>query len=140
MEEKDLLEELGQRLRKARILRRERQTTFAARLGISRATYIKMEQGNPNIRIGHWVRAAWIMGLLDTWDQTMEVEEDLFEKHDRIMANLKKIEHGRVRLTKEEIIPPRKQGGAVSKRPINFFDELTPAGKRAWNRLKKQFR
>ena len=100
-EENEVLVELGLRLKKARMERGEKQAVFAQRLAVCRATYIKMERGNPNIPIGHWLRAAGILGLLDTWEEVLKVEESLFDKHDRMMAEQRVLDKGRVRKKKK---------------------------------------
>ncbi len=57
-----LLQDLGGRLRAARLARNESQARFAARLGISVPTLRRMEQGDATAQIGHWLSA---LSLLD---------------------------------------------------------------------------
>jgi len=45
-----------------RIEHEDRQEDMAARMGISVATYRKMENGNPSIPIGSWMRAFALIG------------------------------------------------------------------------------
>ena len=60
--ESEVLETLGQRLRMRRLAAGDRQEDMAARIGTSRATYRKMEAGDPAVRLGLWVRAFELLG------------------------------------------------------------------------------
>ena len=58
------LSELGITLYRARVKKRENLTQCGVRLGLSRQTYRKMEQGNPTVDIGHYIRALSHYGIL----------------------------------------------------------------------------
>ena len=77
----NILRELGQRLRHRRLARRDRQSDMAARIGVSRPTYSKLENGDPGVAVGHWLTALSVIGnpriLLDT------IPVDLFEMADQ---------------------------------------------------------
>ncbi|WP_419616278.1 helix-turn-helix domain-containing protein, partial [Thiolapillus sp.] len=48
----NILRELGERLRHRRLARRDRQSDMAARIGVSRPTYSKLENGDPGVAVG----------------------------------------------------------------------------------------
>lgn len=73
MDEETLLEEIGQRLRAARIKKGDIQKEFGARLGVSRNTVSKMEQGDPAVAIGRWLAAAGHLGVLNTFGKCLEM-------------------------------------------------------------------
>lgn len=54
---------LGERLALARLRRRESQKEWAARLGVSVPTLIRMERGDPSVRIGVYATALWLAGM-----------------------------------------------------------------------------
>jgi len=78
-----LLEQLGQRLKKARLARNESQELFAQRLGLTRQSYSKMEKGSPQTLIGNWLAASSILGLLEDWKDVLAEKEDLFAKFEK---------------------------------------------------------
>jgi transcriptional regulator with XRE-family HTH domain len=63
-EEHAALEALGQDLRSNRKQRGDTQADAADRCGVSRETYRKMEQGNPGVSVGNWIRAIRLYGEL----------------------------------------------------------------------------
>ncbi len=75
-----LLQQLGDRLKEARLLRNESQAVFAARIGVTRQSYSKMEKGAPSTPIGNWITASAILGLLSTWEKVLANEDNLFEQ------------------------------------------------------------
>ncbi|WP_419595959.1 hypothetical protein [Thiolapillus sp.] len=54
---------------------------MAARIGVSRPTYSKLENGDPGVAVGHWLTVLSVIGnprvLLDT------IPVDLFEMADQ---------------------------------------------------------
>lgn len=54
---------LGERLALARLRRRESQKEWAARLGVSVPTLIRMERGDPSVRMGVYATALWLAGM-----------------------------------------------------------------------------
>lgn len=78
-----LLKELGARLKEARLSRNESQELFAQRLGITRQSYSKMEQGSPQTPIGNWVAASSILGRIESWRDVLAEQEDLFTQFER---------------------------------------------------------
>ncbi len=58
---------LGNNLKALRKLRypRDDQRRFAARIQVSRATYQKMEKGDPTISLGSYLAAAELLGVAD---------------------------------------------------------------------------
>lgn len=82
-ESKDVLVRLAARLRDSRLARNETQAVMAARIGVSRETYRKMEAGDPSIAIGRWLEAARVLDRLADWDAIFAPTENLFERHER---------------------------------------------------------
>ncbi len=74
----------------ARLSRNESQAVFAARIGLTRQTYSKMEKGNPTIPIGKWLAASEILRLLPTWKKVLIREDNLFEQYERKQITRKK--------------------------------------------------
>lgn len=70
-DERELLAELGRRLRARRLQRNEKQRSMAARIGVSTPTYRKMERGDPSTAIGCWVRAMRLIGAPDALQETL---------------------------------------------------------------------
>jgi len=87
--EKKKLEELGQRLKNARLERNDPQKEFAFRMGVSIPTLYKMEQGSPSVSIGVWVKALSRLGVPDDFDSLIAPKESLFERYEA----QKKIKH-----------------------------------------------
>lgn len=56
----------------------EKQDIMAQRVGVSRDTYIRMEKGDPSVKIGYWLEASRITQQLDQWKVLFHVEDDLF--------------------------------------------------------------
>ena len=84
---KELLSELGRRLRAARIERNDTMEIFAQRLGVSVGTVRAMERGAPTVQIGAWLNALWILNQLDTIAHVLAPQESLL---DRIRAQEKR--------------------------------------------------
>jgi len=78
-----LLQQLGERLRGARLARNESQELFAQRLGLTRQSYSKMEKGSPQTLIGKWMEASSLLDRLDGWLDVLAPKEDLFAKLER---------------------------------------------------------
>ena len=57
---------IGAGIRTARVRRRMTQTELATRVGITFQTIIRMERGSPGTSMGHYMKALWVLGLLDT--------------------------------------------------------------------------
>ena len=61
--ERRLLMALGERLRLARKRRKFSALTVAARAGISRTTLYHIEQGDPAVTLGSYLRVLSVLGL-----------------------------------------------------------------------------
>lgn len=59
------LRALGENLAIARSRRRESQRTWAARLGVSIPTLIRLERGDPAVSAGIYATALWLMGTVE---------------------------------------------------------------------------
>ena len=90
------LEQLADRLKKARLARNESQEVFGARLGLTRQTYSKMEKGVPSVPIGYWLVASEILDRLQTWQEVLAEKEDLFEQFQRKKLKRKRASRKRV--------------------------------------------
>ena len=77
-----ICESMGHRLRGARRHRfpNDDQQTFARRLGVSRETLRKMEQGDPGVAFGRYLQAAELLDCLESFRGLFELEQDLFER------------------------------------------------------------
>jgi transcriptional regulator with XRE-family HTH domain len=82
-QEQVVLRQLAQRLRQARLQRNESQEVFAARLGLSRQSYSKMENGAATTPIGVWLAASALFGRLATWEGVLAEQENLFERFEQ---------------------------------------------------------
>ena len=87
--EKNALKKLGRRLKDTRLERNDPQKEFACRIGVSIPTLYKMEQGNPSISIGVWVKALSILGKLEEIDGLISPAESLFERYE-VQKKIKK--------------------------------------------------
>jgi len=82
-EEDTILLKLADRLKGARLARNDSQEVFAARLGITRQSYSKMEKGIASVPIGYWLSASKILGRLQSWQAVLEERENLFARFDQ---------------------------------------------------------
>lgn len=74
---------LGEQLRAGRKRRYpdDTQADFARRLGVSRYTYQKMEQGDTSVSMGSYLRAAQLLGSLDRFVAGLEpARQSIFEQ------------------------------------------------------------
>ncbi len=78
-----LSEQLGQRLKEARLARNESHKLFAQRLGLTRQSYSRMEKGSPQTMIGNWLAASSILGRLNDWKDVLAEKEDLFARFEK---------------------------------------------------------
>lgn len=67
-DEKAAMERVAARFRALRASH-ELQEEFAARMGISPPTLIRMEKGDPAQAIGYWVRALRLLGRLEEFER-----------------------------------------------------------------------
>ncbi len=94
-----LLKNLGERLKKYRLARNESQELFAARLGLTRQSYSKMEKGAATVSIGHWLNASVILGKLESWQNILAEDENLFDQFG--ISNSKRQRAGKKRQNKK---------------------------------------
>lgn len=57
------IQELGERIRLARLRRELSTILFSERMGVSRETLRRLEAGDPNIALGTYMRALRVLGL-----------------------------------------------------------------------------
>src|SRR5689334_16532270 len=67
---------LGENLAVARIRRQETQSEWARRMGVSRPTLIRMEQGDPGVGVGIYATALWLMGRAEALPDLAAPAED----------------------------------------------------------------
>ncbi len=84
VKENEVLKNLGQRLKNARLESNDPQKEFAFRIGVSIPTLYKMEQGSPSISIGTWIKALSMLGKLDDFDKLITPGESLFERYEAL--------------------------------------------------------
>ena len=77
---REILAELGRRLRAARIERNDTMEVFAQRLGVSVGTVRAMERGAQTVQVGAWLNALWILNQLDTVTHVLEPKESLLDR------------------------------------------------------------
>ncbi len=88
-----ILKKIGLDLRKARIVNHLTQNDLGIKIGVSRQVIMRMESGEGKAPLHTWLKAAFVLGLLEKWQNILVIEEDPFEKFDREQqqqANLKK--------------------------------------------------
>lgn len=77
---------LGERLKIARLRRQITTLLMAERVGVSRDTLHRLEQGDPNIAFGTYVRALRVLGLDNDLDAVAR-DDDLGRKlQDELIA------------------------------------------------------
>lgn len=80
-ESPDALPALGQRLKAARksAFPYDDLSAFALRLGVARSTLQRMEQGDLNVALSRYYRAAELLGTTGAFDQLFAREKSLFD-------------------------------------------------------------
>lgn len=68
---------LGEHLALARVRRNESQRQWAARLGVSVPTLIRMERGDPSVSMAAYATALWLLGLSGALSTIASPENDL---------------------------------------------------------------
>lgn len=58
-----VIKELGMLIASGRKERRFTQAELARRVGVGRMTIVRMEKGAPEVAMGNYITAAWILGL-----------------------------------------------------------------------------
>lgn len=91
-----VLSALGSRLKEACLARNESQEVFAARVGLSRQSYAKMEKGEGNIPLIMWIQSSEISGNLESWENVLVRKQNLFEQYDEIQQKRKRAGRRRV--------------------------------------------
>lgn len=71
------LQTLGEHLALARLRRKESQRKWAARLGVSVPTLIRLEKGDPSVSMGVYASALWLLGLSDGLAELADPVKDM---------------------------------------------------------------
>ena len=58
-----ILEELGENIKLARLRRKLSAEQVAERAGVSRSTLWQIEKGSPNVSMGYYAQALFVLGL-----------------------------------------------------------------------------
>lgn len=77
----DSLKPLGTNLRQARrkVFPKDDMASFALRVGISRATLQKMENGDLSVSLKYYYQAAKLLKLEQGFSQLFQMEQSLFD-------------------------------------------------------------
>lgn len=77
----NFLPELGQNLRLARKKKfpRDNMNAFSLRIGISRATYQKMEKGDLSVSLKYYFQTAKLLGVENDFSQLFQLKGSLFD-------------------------------------------------------------
>ncbi|MDA9003992.1 helix-turn-helix domain-containing protein [bacterium] len=77
----DYIPHIGQRLKAARkqCFPLDDLRAFSIRIGVSRATYQKMEKGALSVSLNSYYQAATVLGLTHTFDTMFRIEASLFD-------------------------------------------------------------
>lgn len=70
------LQALGENLAIARVRRKESQRLWAKRLGVSIPTLIRMEQGHPEVGMGTYATALWMIGRIQALPELADPKHD----------------------------------------------------------------
>lgn len=72
---------IGNNLTKARKTRypNDTQIDFSARIGVSKATYVKMEKGDLSVGMDKYFRAAQLLDLQGSFEHLFELEENILD-------------------------------------------------------------
>jgi hypothetical protein len=71
------LRQFGENLAIARARRKESQRAWAARIGVSVPTLIRMERGDPTVGMGVYASALWLMGRVQALPEVAAPVHDL---------------------------------------------------------------
>lgn len=72
-----VLRQLGQNIRTARLRRKMRLEDLAQRIGISRYVMSDIEKGKPRTAMASYMGALWVLGLLEDMYNIAEPDHDL---------------------------------------------------------------
>lgn len=80
-QEQETLDRLSERIQRWRV-NKEPVVDFAARVGVSAPTYLRLEKGDPRATLGVLVRTLWLAGKLKDLDDLLAPTdaEALFEE------------------------------------------------------------
>ena len=104
------LKQLGERLRLARLRRKLSSTVAAARVGVSRTTLYRAENGDPNVSLGNYFRYLGVLHL--------DGDLDLLARDDHVGRRLQdlKLPKKRKRVIKPAAKSAAKSGGRSNAR------------------------
>jgi transcriptional regulator with XRE-family HTH domain len=81
---------LGEHLAIARVRRKETQRVWAARLGVSVPTLLRMEQGDPRVAMGVYATALWMIGRAQALPDLAAPEKDASALESELRAVMKR--------------------------------------------------
>jgi transcriptional regulator with XRE-family HTH domain len=85
-----MLEELGQQFTVARKRRGETRKDWATRLGVSIPTLMRLEHGDPTVRVGVVATALWLIGRVEALRDLAPPASDLRALHRDVQTALAK--------------------------------------------------
>lgn len=88
------LQQLGQNLRTARLRRKQSLRTWSTKLMVSVPTLLRMERGDPNVSMGVYATALWLMNKSKNLHDIASPEQDYVALADNINTALKRGERG----------------------------------------------
>lgn len=71
------LQTLGEQLALAHLQRKEFQRNWAARLGVSVPTLVRLEKGDPSVSMGVYASALWLLRLSDGLVELADPAKDM---------------------------------------------------------------
>ncbi len=93
---RESLKEIGALIACARKEKRWTQEELARRIGVNRMTVVRIEKGTPEVAIGLYLTAAWLLGLpILTWQAMGEGRSETVVSD--LLAKLKRTLPSRVR-------------------------------------------
>jgi transcriptional regulator with XRE-family HTH domain len=93
-----VLQELGQHLTVARKRRGETRRDWAKRLGVSIPTLMRLESGDPTVRVGILATALWMIGRVEALRELAPPASDLRALHRDVQKALDR----RIRRSKQD--------------------------------------
>ena len=79
-EAREILRQLGARLRALRLERNDTMAVMAERLGVSERTVRALEEGRPTVQIGTWLHALWLFDELRPLEGLLQPRQSLLDR------------------------------------------------------------
>jgi len=89
----DQLSILGENIRQARLARQLSQEALASRSLMSKATYVNIEKGDPNVSIGAYMAVLDLLDLLNGLEDIAAPHKDEVGRRYRLLKARKRFNH-----------------------------------------------